>query len=516
MLQTMVSVLDGERTVHVQVHDGLVDIALAALSAEPATVDELLAAMGRFVEPGVIELIRDGLQEGLARDTLEGGHLIIDLSAKLAVNGTTTPEMPRLGNVLTCDEHASLEEWLPYRIPDDWQMVRERDHWEALADKRRRKLAAGRTWDAREVLYGRLAENLVHRWLAVAAETNDPIVAIQDWWLLTPREDLRGHTPRQILLARREFIDGDVDDQGQTWTLTGKCPPGLSQRSAAYRYGGFGSQEIILYHELVATLLKHCAERLGDRREVDEHAEICHLEQVQQEWLHQPEEELYDQSPAALIARERSRLPFVVPKSHAVLHDDCPLCRMMAESDAPMIWQLDNFPLEDRFATSLHPTREEWEDARGEWGDAMGAGRPAAGDAVPVDNPDDSPPRVWQSSYTNMSSFAEMPPIEACSVMLFSIGGHLAELVQDLRQGDDSDALVRQLHLRFDELRVLVREREDVWMLNTSVSEFSDALREVATVREDLGEKCADLDEKLDFLAHRYSEHFDQDQEAAY
>ena len=41
-----------ERTIHVQVHDGLVDLTLAALSAEPVTIDELRAAMGRFMEPG--------------------------------------------------------------------------------------------------------------------------------------------------------------------------------------------------------------------------------------------------------------------------------------------------------------------------------------------------------------------------------------------------------------------------------------------------------------------------------
>ena len=55
MLQTMVSLIDEERTIHVQVHDGLVDIALAALSAEPVLIEELKTAMGRYVEPDVVE-----------------------------------------------------------------------------------------------------------------------------------------------------------------------------------------------------------------------------------------------------------------------------------------------------------------------------------------------------------------------------------------------------------------------------------------------------------------------------
>ncbi len=86
---------------------------------------------------------------------------------------------------------------------------------------------------------------------------------IQDWWLLTPREDLRGKTPRDVLLAKRRFVDGDVQDQGETWSLLGRCPPGLPTRSHAYRYGGFGTHEIILYHELVAVLLREIERRVG-------------------------------------------------------------------------------------------------------------------------------------------------------------------------------------------------------------------------------------------------------------
>ena len=47
--------LDAERTIHVQVHDGLVDLTLAALSAEPVTIDELRVAMGRYMDPEVVD-----------------------------------------------------------------------------------------------------------------------------------------------------------------------------------------------------------------------------------------------------------------------------------------------------------------------------------------------------------------------------------------------------------------------------------------------------------------------------
>jgi hypothetical protein len=370
--------------------------------------------------------------------------------------------------------------------------------------------------DTRATLYGQLAQALVGRWLSTAGTVKEPAVEIQDWWLLTAREDLDGRAPRETLLAKHRFIDGDIEDQGQNWMLLGRCPPGISHQSQAYRYGGFGTQEIILYHELVSVLLSECQRRMNRHGDTDREQETRHLEQLQQEWLHQPQQELYDQSPAALIARERARLPAVVPQGHEGLHDDCPLCRMMADSDQPMIWQLDNFHLEQRFATSFCESREQWESAQKEWEQFAQSADESDPTLETESSESERPSRVWNSSHTNMRFFDDMPPMEACGVMMFSIGGHLAELVQDLRPGEDADRLIQPLHHRFDELRVLLREQEDPWMINTSVSEFNDALNEVVGARGDLKAKCADLEDKLEFLAQRYTEHFGQDLGAPY
>ena len=153
--------------------------------------------------------------------------------------------------------------------------------------------------------------------------------------------------------------------------------------------------------------------------------------------------------------------------------------------------------------------RQEWEELERDWEDSSIV-------AAAPESSEEKEPRVWNSSHTNMQFFADMPPIEACGVMLFSIGGHLAELVQDLRAGKNEDRLVQQLHNRFDELRMLLKEGEDTWMINTSVSEFVDALNDVTGARDDLRAKCADLEDKLGFLVKRYAEHFGQDLEAAY
>ena len=95
-------------------------------------------------------------REGQASGPAEGGHLILDFTARLVVNGTCAPEMPRLGNVLSCDERTTLDTWLPYRIPEEWQMTTDTRKWGELAERRRPKFVRTRACDAREVLYAKL------------------------------------------------------------------------------------------------------------------------------------------------------------------------------------------------------------------------------------------------------------------------------------------------------------------------------------------------------------------------
>ncbi|MHB8863821.1 MAG: hypothetical protein ACYC6N_15570 [Pirellulaceae bacterium] len=516
MLQTMVSLVDVERTIHVQVHEGLVDIALAALSAEPVTIDELRAAMARYVEPDVVEHFFDQAGEGLASRSTEGGHLIIDFTACLVANSTCVPELPRLGNVLSCDQQTTLDLWLPYRIPEQWQLIADTRRWQEVAERRRPQFADRAPCDAREVLYAKLPAALLDRFLETRGLASGSAEAIHDWWLLTPREDLTGQSPRDVLLARHQAVDGDVQDQAEIWSLLGRCPPGLSARSHAYRRGGFGTHEIVLYHELASILLREIECRVGVQPEVDRSLEICHLEQLQQEWLHQPQTELYDQSPAALIARERARLPAVIPKGHEHLDHDCPLCRMMADSDQPMIWQLDSYPLEARFATSFCKSRAEWERRQHESDDVEVARTcaPIAATCAPGNHADDK--RIWSNSFTNMEGLSEMPDWASVNVMLFAIGGHLAEVVQDLRRAPDTEKLVQLLHVRFDDMRVCVREQRDLMVLQSSIAEFIDALQSVWQAHDELGEKCMDLEKKLDFLQYRYARHLDRDLETPY
>jgi hypothetical protein len=55
---------------------------------------------------------------------------------------------------------------------------------------------------------------------AIANETS----AIHARWLMTTRDDLRGQSPRDVLVARREFVDFDLNARELQWSFQGEAP----------------------------------------------------------------------------------------------------------------------------------------------------------------------------------------------------------------------------------------------------------------------------------------------------
>src|SRR5438270_290121 len=67
----------------------------------------------------------------------------------------------------------------------------------------------------------------------------DRVRAIHARWLTTPRDDLGGLAPRDVLLRRRDHIMWDMQDRCEQWTVQHAAPPVLANDTAAYRFGGF-------------------------------------------------------------------------------------------------------------------------------------------------------------------------------------------------------------------------------------------------------------------------------------
>ena len=92
----------------------------------------------------------------------------------------------------------------------------------------------------------------------------DALKDIHAAWLMTPRADLRGEIPREVLLARHDHIESDLSSRCEQWSQLDFCPRGLDTTSHAFRFGGFGTHELVKYYGLVRELLWSCWERLTE------------------------------------------------------------------------------------------------------------------------------------------------------------------------------------------------------------------------------------------------------------
>ncbi|HVJ67243.1 MAG TPA: hypothetical protein VM510_04620, partial [Caulifigura sp.] len=208
--------------------------------------------------------------------------------------------------------------WLRFHLADDWQ-IRPESGWFPSA-ARPTPQSETDPIDERRVLFGRIPEFIV---LAMSRHSSlrsgspearrEILRAIHIEWLMPPRDDLGGRSPREILVdERHEHINHDVQNQSEHWSCLRKAPPGLPRESEAYRFAGFGTAEIVLYYELVRDLLWLSAGRFSQREipDVELPAEAEFLKRAMQDWLNDPANELtHPRTAAQVIDLERRRLP---------------------------------------------------------------------------------------------------------------------------------------------------------------------------------------------------------------
>ena len=195
------------------------------------------------------------------------------------------------------------------------------------------------------------------------------ITTIHARWLLTPRADLRGQSPRNVLLALQDHIDFDLHTRSLQWSIQHEGPPCLDQNSFAYRFAGFGTHEWVVYYDLVRHLICRLVELRPDvSLEKTGSAEqlIATLEQIKTDWLESPQADLDGHIPAIIIDNERKRLPQAMLPRDMIVDDDCPVCQMFGDETSPLgmgvgFWHLDGSHMDDDFAFSSYKTRQEWD-----------------------------------------------------------------------------------------------------------------------------------------------------------
>jgi len=584
MSEVRLVVRDKDRDWSGTIHASCADRAIAALSADPVTLEELEGAVARFAKRTSPGRYFANLSPSLDDQPYDAGLVVLDLAARLVVVASTYSAPGRTGGVEYHDGRCCTDTPVRYHLADDWRFLDDGDHWLPVAEVRRVERAARGMLDAREVFYGQPLLEYIAREVFTAFARRDQIAAefgaqraelerqrladesspanepglaaelsnaqssddeedvsdvwpgqehdadpfydtlsqIHAQWLLTPRGDLGGASPREIALDRRGHIDWDLQDRCDQWSRLGECPPGLAESTHAFRYGGFGTHELVKYYDLVRELLWSCWERLNElaRSTLDAStldaltvgdflaAEVPRLEGVREAWLDQGDPEFHGRTPRSIIDRERARLPEAVSGDEAMIDPDCPCCQMMADDPGPVFWHLDGSEMDDDFAFDIyHRTREEWEQEQRDWEEhrlrfeAEQQERQRLGVATSSDDPQ-SP---WSRSFS-VGEAADVP----LGVRIFGLGCRLAELIASLRGSAERDATppevqahIDSLNRNFGNLRELLRGDDPslaVALIDPVRDRFAEALQAVAAARDQLAPQCERLMAELERL----------------
>lgn len=230
------------------------DALVTALTAEPETIEEL--GLARFIKLPADSSPFERFRHVENFEPYDAGVMLIDLTARVIAADSSYSQPGTEGSFRVPSELAE-DVWIPYRLSDDWLFVYSIPEYEDVREQRRAERLAVEPFDAREVLYGKALLEFIARECFEARDSSDEelFTKIHAKWLMTARGDLRGRTPREVLLEKQEFIDFDLHSRALQWSFTKECPPPLPLNSNAYRFSGFGTHENVVYYDMVRYLL---------------------------------------------------------------------------------------------------------------------------------------------------------------------------------------------------------------------------------------------------------------------
>ena len=268
--------------------------------------------------------------------------------------------------------------------------------------------------------------------------------------------------------------------------MQGRCPPGLMRSTAAYRFGGFGTHEVVVYYDFIRFLIDAIRESPD--------ADLARLEELRDAWLEEPNREFSGHIPRRIIEHERRRIPEAMKPGECIIDCDCPLCNMMSEMPGVMFWHLDGCNMDEGFAFSFHRTRAEYDTEQREYEESSRRYREREAERKRLGTPDDEG-LPWGSSFAAPAT-AQTPP----TLLLFGIGANLAELIGRLKRPVEDRAAIDRLNRDFGNLGDVVRSADPdsgAALLQPVVDRFCEALDAVAQDHPDLEKQCDDLRSRL-------------------
>jgi hypothetical protein len=363
MSNIRINIIDKDQSINSDVHGCVGNALIAALSAEPETIDELGLALARFQKPDPGCSPFTLFYKGENFTYYDAGILVIDLAGRTIGCESTYSFPSKEGEICYLTDQGASDFLIRYRLPDDWLILHSIPGYKGVALKRRNERLKNPPIDFRKILYGDpMREFIIKKVDANLHSENEEIFAdIHSEWLMTRRADLRGKNPREALFDKHDLVDFDLFSREHQWSFAGECPPPIPPDFFAYRYAGFGTHEIVTYYELFRYLLERTLEKRRNGMEIS----LEYLRESQDTWLKTPDSEFTSRTPGGIIDCERKRLPLTASSAEVLIDDDCPVCIAMAEDfDTPTFWHLDGCNMDDRFEFSFKKTRKDWETER--------------------------------------------------------------------------------------------------------------------------------------------------------
>jgi len=265
MSEIKLNLLDSHTLLTATVHGSVGDALVAALSAEPETINELETALKRFQNCTSIPASSLRRQERgqIDEEPWDAGILVIDLPARMVASESTYSLPTRKGKVDYHNGTHSTGVPLRYLLSDDWLFSRSMENYRALCSQRIKEREACGSLDTRSILYGEpLHEFIVENVQLLDTTTKrrrkqhrEAVVNIHRRWLMTPRDELNGQSVREILFAKRALVDFDLESRMLQWSYFLEEPTTLPEDSYAYRFAGYGTHEWVMYYDLVRFLI---------------------------------------------------------------------------------------------------------------------------------------------------------------------------------------------------------------------------------------------------------------------
>lgn len=487
MSEVRLLILDEKRAIHGHIHASQANVAVAALAAEPQTIEELDLAMSRFdVEDKRQHFAHFHL--GDSDEPWDAGLVVIDITARLIAYQSSYSSILSKGTIHCPKFDAEFN----FRLFDDWEILHQTNLWRDAAEKRRELFLSCQRIDVRKVLYGRkLIEFIVEKIEQTRdLEANEAIKSIHAQWLMTPRDDLDGKCPRKLLLAHMDFLDFDLQYRQFQWSITHKPPVALERSSMAYKHAGFGRHENVLYYNLIRDLLSASRQWLESHGPWKRSDEVERLEKMRDASMASKSEELNGQSPSAIIENERQRIPEVGNFSDCAIDCDCPLCQMIMENKSLCFWHLDGCNMDDEFAFSFHRTEEEWNE---EQRSQLEMDRKFNETWSPCQTDSLVSTGLWNPAFIDKEIPDDLPLSQMVAIANFDFAVMISKLNEDINELSDGEDTAQPQ--RFNTLLANLREalQSSPEHFEGTINQLVDELAHVAERYPDIRVRCADL-----------------------